>query len=284
MKKIDFDFEVNGIEMIQDQNAYVDGTNDDPHFQTLAHDAKENKYMVRWDIDPDYDDPDGNGVRDWDKPSDAELIEEGHIAVVDEDAIDELNNIACEGVQVLKPGELRDWLADMADNYDAENGGQYKYDSISKLWEFVDNCINMPYGDIIDLLDGDGYGVDVNNCIPVVMDDANLDGVYIAEELGDTPSRELFTDRIKADQLIANVPLYSVAVDGKQVYNNGEGFHWLDGEGLWQAMSEELTDLVPDGDDDRLADWQDLPDDDLETLLHCAKEEGFIKDYDIDEL
>lgn len=142
----------------------------------------------------------------------------------------------------------------------------------------------MPYGDIIDLLDGDGYGVDVNNCIPVVMDDANLDGVYIAEELGDTPSRELFADRIKADQLIANVPLYSVTVDGKEVYNNGEGFHRLDGEGLWQAMSEELTGLVPDGDDDRLTDWQDLPDDDLETLLHSAKEEGFIKDYDIDKL
>lgn len=275
---------VNGIEMILDQNAYVDGTNEDPHFQALAHDAKENKYMVRWDIDPDYDDPDGNGVRDWDKPSDAELIEEGHIAVVDEDAIDELNNIAHEGVQVLKPGELRDWLADMADNYDAENGGQYKYDSISKLWEFVDNCINMPYGDIIDLLDGDGYGVDVNNCIPVVMDGANLDGVYIAEELGDTPSRELFTDRIKADQLIANVPLYDVTVDGKQIITLGDGFHWDDGELLWQAMSEELTDLVPDGDDDRLNDWQNLPDDDIETLLQSAKEEGFISDYDIDEL
>lgn len=270
--------------MILDQNAYVDGTNDDPHFQALAHDAKENKYMVRWDIDPDYDDPDGNGVRDWDKPSDAELIKKGHIAVVDENAIDELNEIAREGVWVLKPGELRDWLADMADNYDAENGGQYKYDSISKLWEFVDNCINMPYGDIIDLLDGDGYGVDVNNCIPVVMDDANLDGVYIAEELGDTPSRELFTDRIKADQLIANVPLYDVTVDGKQIITLGDGFHWDDGELLWQAMSEELTDLVPDGDDDRLNDWQNLPDDDIETLLQSAKEEGFISDYDIDEL
>lgn len=280
----EFDFKVNGIEMILDQNAYVDGTNDDPHFQALAHDANENKYMVRWDIDPDYDDPDGNGVRDWDKPSDAELIKKGHIAVVDENAIDELNKIAREGVWVLKPGELRDWLADMADNYDAENGGQYKYDSISKLWEFVDNCINMPYGDIIDLLDGDGYGVDVNNCIPVVMDDANLDGVYIAEELGDTPSRELFTDRIKADQLIANVPLYDVTVDGKQIITLGDGFHWDDGELLWQAMSEELTDLVPDGDDDRLNDWQNLPDDDIETLLQSAKEEGFISDYDIDEL
>lgn len=87
----------------------------------------------------------------------------------------------------------------------------------------------------------------------------------------------------EADKLIADVPLYSVTVDGKRVYNDGEGFHWLDGEGLWQAMSEEL-DLVPDGDDDRLADWQDLPDDDIDTLLHCAKEEDFIKDYDIDEL
>lgn len=278
----EFDFEVNGIEMIQDQNAYVDGTNEDPHFQALAHDAKENKYMVRWDIDPDYDDPDGNGVRDWDKPSDAELIEEGHIAVVDEDAIDELNNIAREGVQVLKPGELRDLLNDEAEEYDTEeNGGKYKYNSIAKLADYVKKFVET--SDIVELLEGDGYGVDIDNCIPVVVDDANLDGVYSIEALGATPSRELFTDRIEADQLIANVPLYSVAVDGKQVYNSGEGFHWLDGEGLWQAMSEEL-DLVPDGDDDRLADWQDLPDDDLETLLHSAKEEGFIKDYDIDEL
>ena len=137
--------------------------------------------------------------------------------------------------------------------------------------------------DIVELLEGDGYGDDVDNCIPVVVDDANLDGVYSIEALGATPSRELFTDRIKADQLIADVPLYTVTVDGKQVYNAGEGFHWLDGEGLWQAMSEELTGLVPDGDDDRLADWQDLPDDDIETLLQSAKEEGFINDYDIDE-
>lgn len=278
------EIKVNGIKMILDQNAYADGTNEDPHFTALAHDADENKYLVRWDIDPDYDDPDGNGVRDWDKPSDAELIEKGHIAVVDEDAIDELNSIAREGVQVLKPGELRDWLANEADNYDREEkGGANAFNDIAKLCEYVDDCIDMPYGDIINLLEGDGYGVDVNNCIPVVMDDANLDGTYTVEELGDTPSRELFTDRVKADQLIADVPLYTVTVDGKQVYNAGEGFHWLDGEGLWQAMSEELTDLVPDGDDDRLEDWQDLPDDDIETLLQSAKEEGFIKDYDIEE-
>lgn len=279
----EFDFEVNGIKMILDQNAYVDGTNEDPHFQALAHDAEENKYMVRWDIDPDYDDPDGNGVRDWDKPSDAELIEEGHIAVVDEDAIDGLNEIAREGVRVLKPGELRDWLADEAENYDEEEcGGVNKFNDIAKLSKYVDDCIDMPYDDIVNLLAGDGYGVDVNNCIPVVVNDANLSTPFTIEALGATPSRELFTDRIEADKLIANVPLYGVTVDGKQVYNSGEGFHWLDGEGLWQAMSEEL-DLVPDGDD-RLADWQDLPDDDLETLLRSAKEEGFISDYDIDEL
>ena len=275
---------INGVKMTLDQNAYVDGTNEDPHFQALAHDANENKYMVRWDIDPDYDDPDGNGVRDWDQPSDAELIQKGHIAVVDEDAIDELNNIAREGVRVLKPGELREWLADEAENYDEEEcGGVNKFNDIAKLSKYVDDCIDMPDDDITNLLPGDGYGVDINNCIPVVVDDANLDGVYSIEALGATPSRELFTDRIEADKLIADVPLYSVTVDGKRVYNDGEGFHWLDGEGLWQAMSEEL-DLVPDGNDDRLADWQDLPDDDIDTLLHCAKEEGFIKDYDIDEL
>lgn len=279
------EIKVNGIEMVLDQNAYVDGTNEDPHFEALAHDAKENKYLVRWDIDPDYDDADGNGVRDWDNPSDAELIKKGHIAVVDENAIDELNEIAREGVWVLKPGELRDWLADEADSYDEEEcGGVNKFDDIAKLWKFVDDCIDMPYyDDMINILEGDGYGVDVNNCIPVVVNDANLSTPFSIEPLGATPSRELFTDRIKADQLIADVPLYTVTVDGKPVYNAGEGFHWLDGEGLWQAMSEELTDLVPDGDDDRLADWQDLPDDDIETLLQSAKEEGFISDYDIEE-
>lgn len=275
---------VNGIEMILDQNAYVDGTNEDPHFQALAHDAKENKYMVRWDIDPDYDDPDGNGVRDWDKPSDAELIEEGHIAVVDEDAIDELNDIAREGVWVLKPGELRDWLADEADNYDEEEcGGANKFNSIAKLHKYVADCIDGT-DDIVNRLDGEGYGVDVDNCIPVVVNDANLSSPFSIEALGATPSRELFTDRIKADQLIADVPLYDVTVDGKQIITLGDGFHWDDGELLWQAMSEELTDLVPDGDDDRLNDWQNLPDDDIETLLQSAKEEGFISDYDIDEL
>ena len=271
---------VNGVEMALDQNAYMN--DEGTAFCALAHDANENKYLISWDILPDWDGVDGGSACDWDNPAGATLTEKGHFAVVDEDAIDELNSIAREGVQVLKPGELRDLLNDEAEEYDTEeNGGKYKYNSIAKLANYVKKFVET--SDIVELLEGDGYGVDIDNCIPVVVDDANLDGVYSIEALGTTPSRELFTDRIKADQLIANVQLYAVTVDGKQVYNNGEGFHWLDGEGLWQAMSEELTDLVPDGDDDRLADWQDLPDDDIETLLQSAKEEGFIKDYDIEE-
>lgn len=272
---------VNGIEMVQDQNAFMAAEGD--AFCALAHDANENKYQVRWDILPDWDGVDGGDACDWDNPAGATLTEKGHIAVVDEDAINELNDIAREGVWVLKPGELRDWLADEADNYDEEEcGGVNKFNSIAKLHKYVADCIDGA-DDIVNRLDGDGYGVDVDNCIPVVINDANLSSPFSIEALGATPSRELFTDRIKADQLIADVPLYTVTVDGKQVYNAGEGFHWLDGEGLWQAMSEELTDLVPDVDDDRLADWQDLPDDDIETLLQSAKEEGFINDYDIDE-
>lgn len=274
-------YSINGIKMIQDQNAYMAA--EGGAFYALAHDANENKYMIRWDILPDWDGVDAGDACDWDNPSGATLTKKGHIAVVDEDAIDELNDIAREGVWVLKPGELREWLADEADNYDREeNGGANKFNSIAKLHKYVADCIDGA-DDIINRLDGDGYGVDVDNCIPVVVNDANLSSPFSIEPLGATPSRELFTDRIKADQLIADVPLYTVTVDGKPVYNAGEGFHWLDGEGLWQAMSEELTDLVPDGDDDRLEDWQDLPDDDIETLLQSAKEEGFIKDYDIDE-
>ncbi|MDC2829137.1 hypothetical protein PO250_02140 [Limosilactobacillus mucosae] len=267
---------LNEAVLIPDQNAFMAAEGD--AFYALAHDANENKYMIRWDVLPDWDGVDGGNACDWDNPAGATLTEKGHVALVDEDAIDELNSIAREGVQVLKPGELRDWLADMADN-----SGICKYfDNVTMLTKYVVSYIDAD-ADIINPLVGDGYGVDVNNCIPVVVDDANLDGVYSIKALGATPSRELFIDRIKADQLIADVPLYDVTVDGKQIVTLGDGFHWDDGELLWQAMSEELTDLVPDGDEDRLNDWQNLPDDDIETLLQSAKEEGFINDYDFDE-
>ena len=198
---------LNGTVLIPDQNAFMAAEGD--AFYALAHDANENKYMIRWDVLPDWDSVDDGDACDWDNPAGAVLTEKGHIAAVDEDAINGLNSIAREGVQVLKPGELRDWLADMADN-----SSICKYfDNVTMLTKYVISYIDAD-ADIINLLIGDGYGVDVNNCIPVVVDDANLDGVYSIKALGATPSRELFTDRIKADQLIANVPLYAVTVDG----------------------------------------------------------------------
>lgn len=259
---------LNGTTLILDQNAFMTAEGD--AFCALAHDANENKYMIRWDVLSDWDGVDGGSACDWDNPAGAALTEKGHVALVDEDAIDELNEIAREGVQVLKPGELRDWLADMA-----ESQGM-------SLLKYVVRCTE-PAPDIIEVYTGDAEGLNIDNCIPVAVDDANLDGVYSIKALGDAPSRELFTDRIKADQLIADVPLYDVTVDGKQIDTLGDGFHWDDGELLWQAMSEELTDLVPDGDEDRLTDWQNLPDDDIEVLLQSAKEAGFINDYSVDE-
>ena len=52
------------------------------------------------------------------------------------------------------------------------------------------------------------------------------------------------------------------------------------GVALWQALSEEAGAVnVPES---RLADWQDLPDDNIRTLLESAKAAGFIDNYDMD--
>ncbi len=57
------------------------------------------------------------------------------------------------------------------------------------------------------------------------------------------------------------------------------------GESLWQAMSEEIELIVIDPEDEeRLAEWQNLPDDDIHTLLEAAKTAGFIDDYEVDEI
>ena len=53
-----------------------------------------------------------------------------------------------------------------------------------------------------------------------------------------------------------------------------------DAEMVWQAMSEQF-DLIDADDETRLAEWQDLPDDDVKTLLAAAKESGFIESYEI---
>lgn len=59
-----------------------------------------------------------------------------------------------------------------------------------------------------------------------------------------------------------------------------EEFEFEDGEHLWQAIGEQFQ-LVDGNDAERLAEWQDLPDDDIQTLLEAAKKAGFIEDYEI---
>lgn len=52
-------------------------------------------------------------------------------------------------------------------------------------------------------------------------------------------------------------------------------------------MSEQSRELNINGisdDEDRLADWEDLDDDNIESLLKDAKEQGFIEDYEMNEL
>lgn len=57
-------------------------------------------------------------------------------------------------------------------------------------------------------------------------------------------------------------------------------FEKADGVGLWQALSEEPG--AVNVSKSRLADWQDLPDDNIRTLLESAKAAGFIDSYDMD--
>ncbi|WP_276858980.1 hypothetical protein [Limosilactobacillus ingluviei] len=71
----------------------------------------------------------------------------------------------------------------------------------------------------------------------------------------------------------------TIKVNGKEVATMKE-FEFEDGERLWQAISEQFQ-LVGENDAERLAEWQDLPDDDIKTLLSAAKEAGFIEDYEI---
>ena len=71
----------------------------------------------------------------------------------------------------------------------------------------------------------------------------------------------------------------TIKVNGKEVATMKE-FAFEDGERLWQAISAQFQ-LVGENDAERLAEWQELPDDDIKTLLSAAKEAGFIEDYEI---
>lgn len=71
----------------------------------------------------------------------------------------------------------------------------------------------------------------------------------------------------------------TIKVNGKEVATMKE-FKFEDGERLWQAIGEQFQ-PVDENDTARLAEWQDLPDDDIQMLLSVAKEAGFIEDYEI---
>lgn len=56
---------------------------------------------------------------------------------------------------------------------------------------------------------------------------------------------------------------------------------WDDAEGLWSYIGEELY-ISPD-DEERLVEWEQLPDDNIEQFLKAAKDAGFIWYYQLEE-
>lgn len=80
---------------------------------------------------------------------------------------------------------------------------------------------------------------------------------------------------------------YEVKVNGNKVITVEDGFNWSQGELLWQALSEQARELNIVGISDteeNLADWEDLDDDNIESLLKDAKEQGFIESFEIEEI
>ncbi|WP_423479508.1 hypothetical protein LRS64_06800 [Ligilactobacillus salivarius] len=81
--------------------------------------------------------------------------------------------------------------------------------------------------------------------------------------------------------------LYQVKVNNNLVETVEDGFNWSQGELLWQALSEQARELNIVGISDteeNLADWEDLDDDNIESLLKDAKEQGFIESFEIEEI
>lgn len=81
--------------------------------------------------------------------------------------------------------------------------------------------------------------------------------------------------------------IYEIKVNNNSVETVEDGFNWNQGELLWKAMSEQSRELNIAGisdDENRLADWQNLDDDNIGVLLEDAKKNKFIDDYEINEL
>ncbi len=71
-----------------------------------------------------------------------------------------------------------------------------------------------------------------------------------------------------------------IKVNGQEVVTMKE-FEFAEGERLWQAIAEQFS-LVDEADEQRLAQWQDLSDTDIRSLLESAKKAEFIDDYEIE--
>ncbi len=114
--------------------------------------------------------------------------------------------------------------------------------------------------------------------------DATLDELYEFDDLT--------KNRIK-DLEAMNMKTFDITVWGTRADGSNIGYYefkYDDGEGLWQAMSEEGqamnedgTGMIDENDEKRLIEWQDLPDDNIEHLLNAAKKQGFINDFELEE-
>lgn len=81
--------------------------------------------------------------------------------------------------------------------------------------------------------------------------------------------------------------IYEIKVNENKVETVEDGFNWSQGELLWQALSEQARQLDIKGisdNEERLADWQNLDDDNIGVLLEDAKKNNFIDNYEINEL
>lgn len=91
----------------------------------------------------------------------------------------------------------------------------------------------------------------------------------------------------KLKEVIIMTKEFEVKVNGMTVETIEDGFKFEQGELLWQALSEQSRELNIEGISDteeNLADWEDLDDSDIESLLKDAKEQGFIESFEIEEI
>lgn len=109
-----------------------------------------------------------------------------------------------------------------------------------------------------------------------IKNDATLDELYEFDDLTKNRIKELEAMNMKT----FDITVWGTRADGSNI--GYYEFKYDDGEGLWQAMSEDMI-LVPDKDEKRLIEWEDLPDDNIEHLLSAAKKQGFIDDFELEE-